>query len=83
MAAFQNAAIFSKRCISFQSAICINLHPAVTTYVDTSFLGHSYFTENRSVLSDMFNLIRNGERADMRFGLRPVDAQTGRYWEFK
>ncbi len=53
------------------------------TYVDTSFLGHSYFAENRSVLSDMYYLILNGERADMRFGLRPVDAQTGRYWEFK
>ena len=26
-AAFKNAAIFSNRCISFQSAICINLHP--------------------------------------------------------
>jgi Fic family protein len=27
---FQNPAIFSNRCISFQSAVCINLHPAVT-----------------------------------------------------
>lgn len=53
------------------------------TYVDTSLLGHSYFAESRSVLSDMFYLIRNGERADMRFGLRRVDAQAGRYWEFK
>jgi esterase/lipase superfamily enzyme len=53
------------------------------TYVDTSLLGHSYFAETRSVLSDMFYLIRNGERADMRFGLRRVDAQAGRYWEFK
>ena len=53
------------------------------TYVDTSLVGHSYFAESRSVLSDMFYLIRNGERADMRFGLRRVDAQAGRYWEFK
>lgn len=53
------------------------------TRVDTSLLGHSYFAEARSVLSDMFYLIRNGQRADQRFGLRPVDAQVGRYWEFK
>src|SRR5262249_8423076 len=53
------------------------------TYADTSLLGHSSFAESRSVLSDMFYLIRNGERADMRFGLRRVDAQAGRYWEFK
>lgn len=53
------------------------------TRVDTSFIGHSYFGEARSVLSDMFYLIRDGKRADERFGLRPVDGQAGRYWEFK
>jgi esterase/lipase superfamily enzyme/DNA-binding NarL/FixJ family response regulator len=53
------------------------------TYVDTSLMGHSYFAETRSVLSDMFYLINNGQRADMRFGLRRVDAQMGCYWEFK
>lgn len=53
------------------------------TRVDTSLLGHSYFAEARSVLSDMFYLIRDGKRADQRFGLRPVDGQAGRYWEFK
>lgn len=53
------------------------------TRVDTSLLGHSYFAEARSVLSDIFYLIRDGKRADQRFGLRPVDVQAGRYWEFK
>jgi esterase/lipase superfamily enzyme len=53
------------------------------TAVDTGFLGHSYFAERRSVLSDIFSLIRNGERPDARFGLRPVDDQAGRHWEFK
>jgi esterase/lipase superfamily enzyme len=53
------------------------------TSVDTSFLGHSYFAESRSVLSDMFNLIRNGERPDARFGLRRIDDRAGRHWEFK
>lgn len=53
------------------------------TGTDTSLLGHSYFAETRSVLSDMFYLIRNGQRADQRFGLRGIDTQAGRYWEFK
>jgi len=53
------------------------------THVDTSLVGHSYFAEARSVLSDMFYLIRHGQRPDQRLGLRRVDAQAGRYWEFK
>lgn len=53
------------------------------TQVDSSLLGHSYFAEARSVLADMFYLIRNGQRADQRFGLRSVDGQAGRHWEFK
>lgn len=53
------------------------------TPVDTSFLGHSYFAETRSVLSDIFYLIRDGHRADQRFGLRGIDTQAGRYWVFR
>jgi len=53
------------------------------TGVDTSFLGHSYFAETRSVLSDMFYLIRDDRRAGQRFGLDGVDYQSGRYWKFK
>lgn len=53
------------------------------TAADTSFVGHSYFAESRSVLSDMFYLIRNGDRAERRFGLRAVDTAAGRYWAFK
>lgn len=53
------------------------------TSVDTSLLGHSYFAEERSVLSDIFYLIRSGQRADQRFGLRGMDTQAGRYWVFK
>lgn len=50
---------------------------------DTSLLGHSYFAENRSVLSDIFYLIRNGQRAEQRFGLQRVDTQAGKHWAFK
>lgn len=53
------------------------------TAVDTSFMGHSYFAESRSVLSDIFYLIRDGTRAEKRFGLKAVDTASGRYWVFK
>ena len=53
------------------------------TGMDTSLLGHSYFAETRSVLSDVFYLIRNGQRADQRFGLQSKETQAGRYWLFK
>jgi esterase/lipase superfamily enzyme len=51
--------------------------------VDTSFLGHSYFGDNRSILSDMFYLIGEGKRADFRYGLRKIDCDQGRHWSFK
>jgi len=51
------------------------------SHVDTSLLGHSYFAETRSVLSDMFYLIRTGRGLDMRFWApscrRPSGADIG------
>ena len=53
------------------------------TAVDTGLLGHSYFAEDKSVISDMYYLIHDKLNPDQRFGLRRVDSSTGRYWEFK
>jgi len=53
------------------------------TSVDTGFVGHSYYAENRSVLSDLFYLIRNGAPPDERFGLVPKDKYGARYWAFR
>jgi esterase/lipase superfamily enzyme len=53
------------------------------TGTDTSFLGHSYYAEARSIVSDIFYMIRNGHRANERFGLYIVDTPSGRYWAFK
>ena len=50
--------------------------------VDTGFLGHSYYGEERSILSDMFQLFRGAgpdERASIRRRVHP----NGPYWEFK
>lgn len=52
------------------------------TGVDTGFLKHSYFAEQRSALSDMFYLIHDNRRADQRF-LDAVDTPRGRYWSFR
>jgi len=50
--------------------------------VDTDLLGHSYYGDNRSVLSDLFNLIRLGAPPELRFGLRPEMHGSARYWIF-
>ena len=39
------------------------------TNVDTGFLGHSYFAEERSVLADIYSLIKERKRAADRFSL--------------
>jgi esterase/lipase superfamily enzyme len=51
--------------------------------VDTSLLGHSYHAEVRSVLADMYNLIRLGLEPAKRFGMIGIDTHRGRYWEMK
>lgn len=55
------------------------------TAVDTSFVGHSYVPENRSVLSDVFYLIRDGKPLgqQLRAGLQPAGTPLGQYYKFK
>ena len=52
--------------------------------VDTASLGlfHQYYADNRTILSDLFQLLR-GVRAEERFGLEPRSYQGKRYWAFK
>ena len=52
------------------------------TAVDTSLLGHSYFAEAQSVLSDLFHLIHDRQRADQRSWLRRIDSGIRPYWAF-
>jgi esterase/lipase superfamily enzyme len=51
--------------------------------VDTSLLGlgHAYYADNSTILSDLFRLIR-GDAARDRFRLRPVNSAQGQYWVF-
>ncbi len=49
--------------------------------VDTSFLGHSYFASTSSIISDIFDLIKTGNRAQMRKVLKPVTSREIIYWK--
>jgi esterase/lipase superfamily enzyme len=53
--------------------------------VSTEFLGHSYFGDSTTVMSDLIYVIQKSlppqERA--RFALEPVRAAIGQYWRFK
>ncbi len=51
--------------------------------LDTGLIGHSYHADNRSVLSDIFRLLRDGSPPSQRFGLtvRQLGART--YWVFR
>ncbi|MCC6201939.1 MAG: alpha/beta fold hydrolase [Gammaproteobacteria bacterium] len=52
---------------------------------DTSggLLGHSYFSEDRRIMEDIYALLLTGRRADQRFGLQAVDTPDGRYWTLR
>jgi esterase/lipase superfamily enzyme len=60
-----------------------NMETVDASAVDTGFLGHSYYAEQRSLLGDMYYLIRDGLRASQRFSVVPVGAPPDRYWKFK
>lgn len=51
--------------------------------VDTTFTGHCYHAENRSVLSDIFWLFKDGKPPGDRFGMRAVQHRDGTYYEFR
>ncbi len=51
--------------------------------VETSFLGHSYYGDETSVISDMFYILNHGFRAHERIGIRAVSNDDGTHWEFK
>ncbi|MFZ2407417.1 MAG: alpha/beta fold hydrolase [Methylobacter sp.] len=50
--------------------------------VDTSFLGHSYYADNRSVISDLYYLLSNGNPPGQR-NLLEKNRKSQKYWAFK
>lgn len=63
----------------------IPVYPGVRTIdasaVDTSFSGHCYYAENRSVMSDIFYLMR--QDPEDRFGMKRKTSSDGEYWTFR
>jgi esterase/lipase superfamily enzyme/lipid-binding SYLF domain-containing protein len=53
------------------------------TAVDTSFIGHSYYADNRSILADIFYLMDRDIPPSRRFGMKPNDPHKATYWIFK
>ena len=51
--------------------------------VSGTILGHSYFSEDRRIMEDIFSLLQSGQRADNRFGLAMVETDSGRYWTLR
>lgn len=51
--------------------------------VDTNLLGHSYYGDNRSVLADIFSLVRDGFSPDKRFGMVRVGMSANAWWAFR
>jgi hypothetical protein len=53
------------------------------TSVDTSLLGHSYYGESGSVLSDFVEVLHDAKPADKRTWLRPEFLGSDKYWVFQ
>jgi esterase/lipase superfamily enzyme len=51
--------------------------------VDTSLIGHSYFAETRTVVSDLFYLLREGKPPSERHSLEEKTCPQGLYWAFR
>ena len=51
--------------------------------VDTSLLGHAYFGDNRSIISDIFYLIRHNLPPNLRSGLKASQLRELPYWCFR
>jgi esterase/lipase superfamily enzyme len=50
--------------------------------VDTDLVGHFYYAENRSVLQDIFNLLRDAASPAKRFGMHRIRRGAKAYWAF-
>jgi esterase/lipase superfamily enzyme len=53
------------------------------SHVDTNFIGHFYYGDNKSVLSDLYYLLTDGKPPGERFGLLPQKSDRGVYWLFR
>lgn len=65
-----------------EPAIAEGVETIDATNVDSSFVGHSYYGDNRSIIGDLFYLVKQRLPASKRSGLRSVNGMRGIYWRF-
>jgi esterase/lipase superfamily enzyme len=51
--------------------------------VSRGFLGHTYFSEDRRIMEDIYAILNTGQSSDNRFALQGVETPEGRYWTFR
>lgn len=51
--------------------------------LDTSLVGHSYYGDNRSIISDMYYMLKAQLPPSQRSGLSPVGKAPNSYWLFR
>ena len=49
----------------------------------TDFVGHAYYGDSASIISDMFEIIHHGKRPAARQWLQPAGEGSARYWLFR
>ena len=69
-----------------QTSPAVVIVPGIDTIdasaLDTGFLGHSYFAENTSILTDIIRLFRFGKSPGERCGMIPNPQTDPQYWVF-
>jgi hypothetical protein len=63
-----------------QLVIPVRIETINVSALDTNLLGHSYYGDNTSVISDLYYLLGQGSMAAQRFRLRKQNAADGTYW---
>ena len=56
------------------------LHTIDASAVDTSFIGHSYYGDNKSIIADIFYIVRERLPPQRRANLRPASINGLNYW---
>jgi esterase/lipase superfamily enzyme len=86
-----NAILLSKKIHTYPRAgesgadivVVTGLDTVDASSVDTSLMGHSYYAEERTVLSDLFYLLKDGAPPSGRHGLERKECSKGEYWAFR
>jgi esterase/lipase superfamily enzyme len=69
--------------VSGQVVIAPGVDTIDVSALDTDFIGHAYYGEHRSILTDLYRLVFGGDPPGRRFGLQQIRLAAGTYWKFR